>query len=95
MYEGRVTPAAAFLADVAARLTGERVVAAGADRYRRAEAVDASRRRPVLRWPMVWRGQGASATADGLCGRAGLSAARVLGGKIRLVGERAAGVGHR
>ena len=41
IYEGRVTPAAVFLVDVAARLAGERVVAAGADRYRRAEAVDA------------------------------------------------------
>ena len=64
VYAGRVTPAAAFLSDVAARLAGENIVAAGADRYRRAEALDALTAAGV-RWPLVWRGQGASATADG------------------------------
>ena len=64
VYEGRVTPASAFLSDIAGRLAGENVVAAGADRYRRAEALDALAAAGV-RWPMVWRGQGASAMADG------------------------------
>ena len=64
VYEGRVTPAAAFLQDCAARLSGERVVMAGADRYRKAEAMDALSAAGVS-WPMQWRGQGASATADG------------------------------
>ena len=64
VYEGRVTPAAAFLQDVAARLAGERVVVAGADRYRKAEAQDALTAADV-HWSLVWRGQGASATADG------------------------------
>ena len=64
VYAGRVTPAAAFLQDVASRLAGENVVAAGADRFRRAEAMDAFAAAGV-RWPVVWRGQGAAATADG------------------------------
>ena len=83
VYEGRVTPAAVFLADVAARLAGERVVAAGADRYRRAEALDALTASGV-RWPIVWRGQGASATADGSADVRAFQRL-VLGGKLRLV----------
>ena len=63
-YSGRVTPAAEFLADCAERLRGVKVVAAGADRYRRAEVEDAFSDAGI-RWPMHWRGQGASATADG------------------------------
>ena len=63
-YEGRVTPVSAFLADCAARLAGDRVVAAGADRFRRAEAIQALES-AGLRWPMMWRGQGAAAVADG------------------------------
>ena len=63
-YEGRVTPVAEFLRDCAARLAGERVLAAGADRYRKAEAMQALDG-AALRWPMSWRGVGASAKADG------------------------------
>ena len=63
-YGGRVTPVGDFLRDCAARLDGERVVVAGADRYRRAEAEDAMVKAGV-HWPMEWRGQGAAATADG------------------------------
>ena len=64
LYAGRVTPVAEFLRDCAAKLAGERVLAAGSDRYRRAEsttALESAR----LNWPMTWRGQGASAVADG------------------------------
>ena len=64
VFEGRVTPAAAFLQDIAARLAGEDVVAAGADGYRRAEAIDALAAAGV-QWPMHWRRQGPGATADG------------------------------
>ena len=63
-YAGRIVPPGEFLKDCAARLAGERVFAAGADRFRRAAvitALDAA----GIRWPIVWRGQGASATADG------------------------------
>ena len=60
----RTTPVALFIAELAAELRGQRVVSAGADRYRRAEAQDAMADADC-RWPMVWRGQGASATADG------------------------------
>lgn len=63
-YPGRVTPVSAFLRDVSAALEGESVIAAGADRYRRAEALEALEAGGVA-WPMVWRGQGAAATADG------------------------------
>ena len=63
-YQGRVTPVGEFLKDCAARLTGCKVIAAGADRYRKAEALQALDD-SNLRWPMVWRGMGASAKADG------------------------------
>lgn len=63
-YAGRVTPVAEFLKDCAARLAGERVLVAGADRFRRAEVQQAVET-AHLRWPMEWRGQGASAKADG------------------------------
>ena len=63
-YPGRVTPAADFLRACAGYLEGQRVKLAGADRYRRAEAEDALAG-AGLRWPIEWRGQGASASADG------------------------------
>lgn len=63
-YPGRVTPVADFLRDCADRLAGEWVVAAGADRYRRAE-VETALEDAGLDWQMEWRGQGASAGADG------------------------------
>ena len=63
-YPGRVTPCAAFLGDVAARLDGVRVLAAGADRYRQSEALDALDAAGV-RWPLVWRGTGAAPGAHG------------------------------
>ena len=63
-YAGRVTPVAEFLKDCAARLAGERVLAAGADRYRKSEGLQALDGAD-LRWPMAWRGVGASAKADG------------------------------
>ena len=63
-YGGRVTPVREFLADLADALQGETVLAAGADRFRRAETIDVLDA-AGLPWPMVWRGQGASATADG------------------------------
>ena len=64
LYSGRVTPAGEFVKDCAARLAGERIIAAGADRYRKAEARQALES-AALRWPMVWRGTGAHAKADG------------------------------
>ena len=63
-YAGCVVPPGEFLKDCAARLAGERVIVAGADRFRRA-AVTTALDAAGIRWPMVWRGQGASATADG------------------------------
>ena len=64
LYSGRVTPVGEFLKDCAARLAGEKIIAAGADRYRKAEARQALEQARV-RWPMVWRGTGAHAKADG------------------------------
>ena len=64
VYAGRVTPVQEFLRDCAARLAGERVLAAGADRYRRSET-EQFLEGANLRWPMNWRGMGASAKADG------------------------------
>ena len=63
-YSGRVVPPGEFLKDCAVRLADERVIVAGADRFRRAAVVTALEGAGI-RWPMVWRGQGASATADG------------------------------
>ena len=63
-YPGRVTDVPAFLEDCADRLSGERVIACGADRYRKAEVLQAFERAGIS-WPLVWRGTGASATADG------------------------------
>ena len=63
-YGGWIVPPGQFLADCAARLEGERVLVAGADRFRRAAVVTALEGAGI-RWPMVWRGQGASAMADG------------------------------
>ena len=65
VYPGRTTPVSAFLADFNDEvIAGAPVIAAGADRYRRAEVSDYLAG-AGLRWPMHWRGQGASATADG------------------------------
>ena len=64
VYSGRITPVAQFLKDCAERLAGEKIVLAGADRFRRAEATEALET-SGLRWPMQWRGQGAHAVADG------------------------------
>ena len=63
-YPGRVTPIAPFLEDCAGALEGEHVIVAGADRFRRAEALQAMADAGVS-WSMEWRGQGAAATADG------------------------------
>lgn len=85
-YPGRVTNVGAFLGDVGASLAGSRVLAAGADRYRRAEAEQALEVAGV-RWPIVWRGQGASATADGSHDvRAGQRL--VLAGSLKTVASR-------
>lgn len=65
VFDGcRVTPVAQFIERVASDLAGERIAAAGADRYRRAEVQQALSEAGV-RWPMVWRGTGASSIADG------------------------------
>ena len=63
-YSGRVTPVGDFLRDARRVWTGSRIAVAGADRYRKAEAEDAMVQ-AGLNWPMEWRGQGASASADG------------------------------
>ena len=61
---GRTTPVLPFIRHVADRLTGEVVLGCGFDRYRRQEALDAFQTLG-LHWPQVFRGQGASTTADG------------------------------
>ena len=50
--------------DCAARLEGERILAAGADRFKRSEVLTVLEAAGI-RWPIRWRGQGFSATADG------------------------------
>ena len=63
-YAGRLVPVGAFLKDCAARLAGERVLVAGADRFRKSEALQAIET-SGLGWPLAWRGMGAAAKADG------------------------------
>ena len=67
IYPGLTTPVVDFLRDCAFRLDGHRVIAFGADRYRKAEILTALQQSGVP-WPgcvVEWRGQGASGTADG------------------------------
>ena len=56
-YPGRVTPVAEFMADLAERVDSENVVAVAADRFRRAEAIQAMEDAGVF-WPMEWRAMG-------------------------------------
>jgi len=65
-FPGKVTPVAPFLQWVMTQV-GERgrLVAIGADRYRKAECQQAFADASVPRVPVYWRGQGAAATADG------------------------------
>lgn len=66
LYPGRVTPVVPFLRD----FFGEvgrlgRIVAVGADRYRRAEAEAAFKEANLPGYRVEWRGQGSAGTADG------------------------------
>ena len=63
-FPGRVTPAGDFFAGVLDALQGADVQSIGADRFRRAESIGAFESANVP-WRRVWRGVGASATADG------------------------------
>ena len=62
-YPGRVCPVSEFLKDSAARFSSK-VARSAADRYRKAEALDALDSHG-LRWPFELRGMGASSIADG------------------------------
>ena len=66
LYPGRITPVIPFLRDVFAEIADKgRITAIGADRHRRAEAEQAFHDAGLPRVAVKWRGQGASATADG------------------------------
>lgn len=67
LYPGRVTPVVPFLQDVFDDLASMncRVIAIGADRYRRGEAQDAFDQSGIPRVPVHWRGMGAGKVADG------------------------------
>ena len=64
VYAGRVTPRGEFLRAVAHRLAGQRVLALGADRYRKEDLLTVLESEK-LNWPVTFRGQGRGATADG------------------------------
>lgn len=81
MMGGRVTDPVAFIAETAERLRGARIVAMAADRYRKEEVRDAMARAAVI-WPLQWRGQGHSATADGSADVRGFQS-EVLTGAVR------------
>ena len=63
-YGLRVCDVGRFLVWVKSELRHSHVVAVGADRFRRSEVADWGDKAGV-RWPIVWRGLGASAKADG------------------------------
>lgn len=65
-YPVRITPVIPFLKDIFAEIGAVgRITAIGADRHRRAEAEQAFTEAGLPRVAVMWRGQGASATADG------------------------------
>ena len=82
VYSGRVTPVGEFLRDLAGRLEGVNVLSVGADRFRKSEALQAFDSARVS-WPIYWRGQGASATADGSADVRSFQKL-VLSGRLRL-----------
>ena len=63
-FPGRITPAGDFLGAILDALAAADVQAIGADRFRKAEAIGAFESAGIP-WRRVWRGTGASATADG------------------------------
>lgn len=65
MTEGRVVDVALFVDRLASDIAGEKVIALGCDRYRKQEFMESIAKAGVLSWPLVFRGQGHSATADG------------------------------
>ena len=65
IFDGRITPVALFLERCLDRLAGQTIIAAGCDRYRKAEAQTALTQAGLDDLPVMWRGQGAAATADG------------------------------
>lgn len=66
LYDGTVTPVIPFLRGVMDEISDcGRLVAIGADRYRKAEAEMAFRDAGIPLTRCVWRGQGAGKTADG------------------------------
>ena len=63
-FPGRITPAGDFLGAILDALEGADVQAVGSDRFRRQEAEQAYECAGIP-WRRVWRGVGASSTADG------------------------------
>ena len=59
-----LTDVSAFLEEIRTRLEGQEVLALLTDRYRKAEMLEYGQK-VKLRWPVVWRGQGAGRKADG------------------------------
>ena len=81
VYPGRVTPVTPFLRHCAQRLAGVSVALLGCDRYRRAEGIQAMELAGV-HWPVVWRGTGAHAKADGSHDIRAFQAA-ILAGRVK------------
>ena len=63
-YPGKHCDAGAFLLDCMDALQGERIVCAGADRYRQAE-IEKVLQDSKIRLPVIFRGTGAGSKADG------------------------------
>lgn len=82
LTEGRVTDVVTFMDRIASDLGGERIIALGCDRYRKEELMEAASKAGLLTWPMVLRGQGHSATADGSADVRSFQRLVLEGGKV-------------
>ena len=65
-YPGKLTPVVPFLVDFFMTISNwGNIIMIGCDRFRKAEAEQAFSEARIPSIPIMWRGQGASATADG------------------------------
>lgn len=79
---GRVSDVSQFIDSISADMAGERIIALGCDRYRKQELMEAMSKAGVLAWPIVLRGQGHSATADGSADVRSFQKLILEGGKV-------------
>ena len=65
LYAGRLVPVGRFVEDLAERLRGETVLALGRGSISESRKFCRLSKAAKVDWPVIWRGTGASSTADG------------------------------